>query len=390
MALLSDGPPELDELREAWDRGHRLTDVAGNAESRVARWDWYSKGTRGSLEPFHAEREGLPKGRPLVDPPDPPQHVDCVGIDDAGRVAVWRRHHVAGLVDASFHVTDGDTAWEFGYDGGPRLGFVTRRVFEDDRVQRAVRYVRDDEGLEAWDVTDYAWEGGKLTRAYIHGFAPNDGPALAEARQSGRVESFIYNGNGALERIVVKPGTPDGKPSVVWRRSKPRQKIEELRSHARAALVQGVEQAVRSADVDEPMWCLALQYEAARPLPPVVMLGSERERVDWGGSVDLMNPAEWDAIAPPRLLALGDEELLEVCARLSQTFADESHEDAAGAFLDSVAKELNEVNWAAALPASDGFFVYATDTENADVLGHIRAAVSPPRFAKLLEDRLVG
>lgn len=176
----------------------------------------------------------------------------------------------------------------------------------------------------------------------------------------------------------------------MWQREPGTDSLESLRQRTQRRLVGAIEQALRGVELGEPMWCMALQYEPARPLPPVLLLGSQRERVEWGTSVDLLNPAEWDATAPPRMLTLDDEELVADCLALAGRLAEASEEGAAaGSFLDSVAKKLNTIDWGESLDITDDFFVYATDTENVEPERHVHAAVPPERIKLLAGQGLI-
>lgn len=104
----------------------------------------------------------------------------------------------------------------------------------------------------------------------------------------------------------------------------------------------------------------------------------------------MLNPAEWDATRPPRRLELQGDDLLRACAALQQTSTERSRESALGSFLDAVAKDLNRVGWRNLPPVADGFLVHATDTENADVERHLRAAVPTERLGPLDNAGLVA
>ena len=156
-------------------------------------------------------------------------------------------------------------------------------------------------------------------------------------------------------------------------------------------LVDAIEQMVSQCVVDDRVWCLALQYEPESPLPPDVVLGVQRERRQWGGEVDLLNPAEWNADGPPRRLKLEDPGLLDMCAAVWDALASRDEAPARAAkLLNSTAKRLNQSSLSDYLDVTEDFFVYAVDLELEDLDANLRAAVGIARYRELVNAGLTS
>lgn len=234
-------------------------------------------------------------------------------------------------------------------------------------------------------------DDGRLERVRSRSWDDDDPPETRRLSAAGRTEAFEYDDEGRLSRITACGNLPDAKPYVVYKRRTTASSAPNSQTALAKQLAASVEDAVRQCDFDEEVWCLALHYERASPVPPDVVVGAERERSAWGGDVDLLNPAEWDANEPPRRLKLVDPGLADAYAEASDALAAED-----GAphgmvkILNATAKRLNRRRLGDHLNLTQDFFVYAVDLELEDLDANLRAALGKARHRKLRDAGLTA
>lgn len=125
---------------------------------------------------------------------------------------------------------------------------------------------------------------------------------------------------------------------------------------------------------EEPLWALALNYEAEAPIPPTISTCTLRERETWspGGSGDwwLTNPAEWDddGLAFPL-----PDDLDELCRAVASALEAKGQAAKGVKLLHRVARGLN----------TGAVLVYAREVEGDREEDDLRRSLPPDRFAQL-------
>lgn len=154
--------------------------------------------------------------------------------------------------------------------------------------------------------------------------------------------------------------------------------------------------ALISEHVVEPIYCLALHYDAEWPLPPNVAVGIEHERCAWMQDIEdpetlrltVRNPAEFSSYTGENLggcpLRELDTDLARALDAIPETSPD-SREHGRGT-LNRVAQRLQQIDWHTIAPVTDDFVVFAVDYELGHLEENLRHSV-PASLRKALSSR---
>jgi hypothetical protein len=160
-------------------------------------------------------------------------------------------------------------------------------------------------------------------------------------------------------------------------------------------LLRLIPQAVASARIYEPVYCLALTYDPESAcLPPLLGLGLEQERraclEEHGRRARefLWNPAEFAHFDTPAL-ALDDPDLESLCDRFNAELDAKGSWEPARKLLNSVASQLRTLDWGGKIDTTPDFVAYAVDLELADLQKNLKASVPEALLAELKSNRLL-
>jgi hypothetical protein len=188
-----------------------------------------------------------------------------------------------------------------------------------------------------------------------------------------------YEG-GSLTAIV------DATGRVRFRRFLP--KLAELLKTMQESLLAQIPKVVAAFTVDEPVFCLALAYDAESEyeLPPTLVLGLESDLRAWEAAGrkrelrSLWDPQQMRTFDHDRLECCGDARLRQVAAH----FRKSGNYAPARKLLVEVSKALDKLQWEKITRATKHFVVYPVDLEGAHLKANIRAAV-PAKALKALQ-----
>lgn len=387
--------PILAAVKELWEASSELTveEAMADAESAVVRWAWFTDDWCCSPEPFCAQRNGYAPGRELRREPDVDSDPAKCGFDEHDRCVASSEYHNAG--ENVFHNArffEADTCRQLLFDDD-ELVSVTLYVYDQGHLLRQAELDRRNP-RSPWRylMSEYFYgDEGRLERVHVRDWGGNRDDETLRRAAAGRFEEFEYDDEGALARITARAALPGPAPWVLYKRRKKGPSARTVQTKLESQLAQAVEDAARACAFDDEVWCLALHYDRGSPLAPYVVLGAERERSEWGADVDLLNPAEWDAHGPPRLIKLEDPALLDACAEAWEAMStgDEGPE-AAIKILNAAAKRLDRAPLGDHLNVTEDFFVYAVDLELEDVDANLQAVLGKERYRKLLDAGLTA
>jgi hypothetical protein len=357
--------PAIEHLGRSWQdaqaAGQEYRDAA---DAAVMRWAWgpnFAGWER--LEPLFVQRaHGMrPTTRELAEPEDRTTR-DLFGFDAAGRVVVARQ-----------------------FQNWPTVGVRREQVLAEGQVGPVQLWF---ERAELYRIGVPAFEGGRITEMAWHSYDVRDGFGGYRERyayEGGRLavvqtefsdpdrhptrHEVVWDDDGEVGRIIVDYG--DGQHRTTYIRP-PKGGIASVRKRVAAELVDRIVAWVARRAPAEPVWALALLYDAeGNPvLPPSLGLAVDAGRDD---DPDVMfNPAEW-RLMDPEPTEFADEAFAEDCLLLNQSW------DAAGNFtagrrmILEVARELRDRDWDGVLTRAEDFHVYAVDLELEDLERNRRA-----------------
>jgi hypothetical protein len=353
------------ELRRRWEVAEGRRDaLEAEAEARVRRWVWTtSNSVRWRFEPYYGERNGLSPGRILTSAPERLEEVDAYGYDEEGRLALARLYRrPAGRYDVVAFEHEGPRTWTtFVNERGGRVRVGLVEHGDDGRLSAVIEYQEDLSGEATWWEERYVWDGGRLTE--IHKRSDEQGAVEPEraARLAGERELLEYDKHGALTAIRSAWGH-------VYRR--PETDIRTVLRRFEQALPAAVDLALARAGDLRP-FALALLYDAEKPIPPTLWVGS-RDDIEAG-----LNPAEWDG---PELSLPLEPLGIEVGVLAGAIGREEAEEDARSA-LNRAVKKLNRSPpeaW-----GDDPPIVFAVDLELEHLAQNLREAVPAARRREL-------
>ncbi len=249
-----------------------------------------------------------------------------------------------------------------------RAGFSVERYERDDagRVVRADKQYLLPEGDTApWPEF---WPAAQALRAVYD--------------DAGRLETVYQDTTWARRGDVADDLVPRTVTSPVWRAPVNRTQLKQWSTAVEGHLARAVMERSIAVTVGE-IAAVALLYDDQQVLPPIVgvLLASERDRfvADFGdeAAAYIWNPAEWSILDDaPAALVGSNPDIAQAVSELNfEDRASLSHQRSRR-LLNRVAKRLNETTWPAA--TTDDFIVFATDTEQAELLANLRASVPAP------------
>jgi len=172
--------------------------------------------------------------------------------------------------------------------------------------------------------------------------------------------------------------------------------LKSLKATVRSRLVALTPQLVLSTGIREPIYCVSLAYdnEGNDPLPPLIGIGLESERVAWKAQYGnkardfIWNPAEFTHFEKP-YTQLEDEALEEACDYLNSKAAETGSAASAIKLLLEVATELNNLNWPEEILRTPDFVVYAVDLEQGDLRRNLKKILAPGELDVLKQEGLL-
>jgi hypothetical protein len=171
---------------------------------------------------------------------------------------------------------------------------------------------------------------------------------------------------------------------------------KKLKATVHERLMLLVPELLGEANIDEPIYCVALAYdgEGNDVLPPLVGIGVESERQKWvnehGAKARdwIWNPAEFYHFEKPHT-QLEDDSLEEAAHLLNNHLAERDSLAPAMKLLIEVATQLNAITWPANVRRTPDFLVYAVDFELGSLRKNMKSCLSPEQFKDLKTRKLV-
>ena len=381
-------------FNELSERSH-YKDIKTRTDSQVVHWRW-ATGPRFQLDPFHAEKYRLPKGRWLAAEPAIDHYKYLHGFNSSGQVVVVRMMTELGVYTEEFF-NHSDTIIESAYyssasgsdrhdPSGTRESVVVAQLELDEGVP--VRY--EVRGTHKVAAADYINVGGRLVSEHL----------IAESlptpdRYSDFMYQYHYDEMARLDFIdCVFQNLATGEPPIhyiCYRRPKKGQSKRELAARVAALAVRAIPETLRAAKIHDQVFNLLIVYDNENmPLPPSLALGSEsfrqraREQHGKQARCEIWNPADYEHFNLPTL-ELKDPELLEACELLNQQMAESDNCQLGRRLLNSVAAQLQQRDWAGILQTTDDFVVSAVDLESQDDLRKNITKSVPPELIKRLK-----
>jgi hypothetical protein len=165
---------------------------------------------------------------------------------------------------------------------------------------------------------------------------------------------------------------------------------KRLKATIREGLLRLIPEVVGNAEIDEPIYCVALAYdgEGSDLLPPSIAIGVDSERTKWlhdhGAKARnwLWNPAEFYHFEKPHI-QLEDDALEQACNLLNNHLAERDSLAQATKLLVEVAAELNEVSWPSHIRRTEDFVVFAVDLELRSLRKNMKACLRPEQLSGL-------
>jgi len=364
------------------------------AEAAVARTEWTS-GSRYSHEPLYFRRY---PGRGRILASQPPYGGNLYGFDDQGRVRFERLYCDADSYFEVFYTYAPDLIEGIRFTAfQPRLPIqVTRYHLEEGRVILLEEFgvsigpeIRAFTPDGVYDLTARYNGQWRDRQAYVY-----EGDPLVSIRREmeGRglprttsQETMLYDAGGRLEQIVVaSPGQP---PRTTYRRPRRGQTLARLGAGWRRRLPGLIQDALRQAAIQEPVYCLALSYrEGDSAIPPLLFVGRESYRQALlrqptaEARFYLYPPLDTTAIVT---VEIDDPALQEAGQVFEQLVMAAEKWEAAEQLLHDVAASLAGAGWQGIMPLTEDFIVFAADFELGEIEAAIAASNPPERVADL-------
>ncbi|MDP2711310.1 MAG: hypothetical protein Q8O56_08825 [Solirubrobacteraceae bacterium] len=383
--------------RAVSDLLERREDLRRACERAVVRWQWAAEHSDlHRPQPLYRERNGLRLPRLLDKPPSSPQNEQRYGLDANGEIVVAREYVGPGEYREELRVRRGETVIGFRWmeTGEPAEVNIARCVA--GRMQSYVTIwpqIAPAADMPHGSLVErYEWDGDRLDAIHtetVIAFA--DMPALPESAE-------IRASYDTAGRLVELREHSDRGTKTLYRAPDVGPPIAQLRRSVEDRLVELLPALLRD-HVVEPIYCLALHYQAEWPLPPNVAIGVERDRRAWIQQIHdsemlrltVWNPAEFSSYAGE---SLGGRPLSEIDVDLARTL-DAIPENCAEAArqgrvtLNRVARRLQKLDWRSICPVSDDFVVFAVDFELVDLEDNLRFSVPVALHRQLADQGLL-
>lgn len=372
----------LDAQRAVAELLEKRVELRRACEGAVVRWQWAAENSdMHRPQPLHRERHGLPLPQLLHTPPSPPRREQQYGLDAAGEIVVAREHVESEGCREELRVRRGDAAIGFRWMETGEPAEVNIARYAAGRMQSYVtiwpQIAAASDMPHGSLIERYEWNGDRLevihTEAVI-GFA--DMPALPD-------EAQIRASYDATGRLVELREHSDRGAKVLYRGPDVGPSMTQLQQSVEDRLVELLPALLR-AHVAEPIYCLALHYQAEWPLPPNIAVGIERDRQAWIQRIrdvetlrlTVWNPAEFSSYAGE---SLGVQPLRDIDADLAHALdaiPDSIEARQQGrATLNRAARRLQKLGWRSIAPVVDDFVVYAVDLELTHLEDNLRVSV---------------
>lgn len=255
----------------------------------------------------------------------------------------------------------------------PRLEWVQQVVF--DSKSRVVQWIN------VHSTSSYIWEDERMVRIERDG-------------QDGRWhEEFCYDDLSNLTEIwqVAK-----GQRTLRFKRPPKGVTLKSIEPIIRERLLSAIKKTVETAEIKQPVYCLALAYEGEGNdvLPPCLGIGLDSERQKWieergkDAKDFIWNPAEFTHYEKDHT-QLNDKELDKACELLNGLLRPKENFAPAIKLLNAVAAELGKQDWKGKLKTTPDFVVYAVDFELADLKKNLKQSVPAAKLEKLKKTKLL-
>jgi hypothetical protein len=171
--------------------------------------------------------------------------------------------------------------------------------------------------------------------------------------------------------------------------------VKSLIEVVRRRLLEVIPKTVKSAGIQEPVYCVALAYdgEGNDALGPCLGIGLDSERQKWLAEKGkdawqmVWNPAEFKNYEKPNT-QLEDEDLENASEWLNGALSERSPAPVIKLLVE-VAAELEKLDWAGIINATPDFVVYAVDFELGDLKKNLKKIVSPEKLKTLKTAKLI-
>lgn len=337
---------------------------------RSATQDMYSP------EPFYRQR--FRGGRWANSGEELPESVEH-GLDEQGNVIVIRDYY------PTYFRRDGEFIEVVRFHSqDPRAIILEHYYLENGRVARHL-IARE----ESFGKTTFHWENEKLVRSveqicHLKFLRAADPLAMPLEWSDYGQRTYDYDPDGELNRITLTGVAP--QPEIEYRRAAPGETAAALAGELEDRLVKLIPQAVHSANIDEPLYCVFLCYcSSGWNLPPDLCLAKEKERDADDPDVEMIwNPAELkDAIH----IDLTDDDLRKRWQLFYQLMSEEEDFQTYVAMMRRVALRLNALQTDSTYPRTDDFIFTACDVcDGVRFNEDRRESISPERL-QLLKER---
>ncbi|MDP8909677.1 MAG: hypothetical protein M3N47_11315 [Chloroflexota bacterium] len=363
-------------------------------EAAVVQWQWAAEGS--SLhrpQPLYRERHGLGPPKLLDKPPLSARHEQQYGLDANGEITVAREYVGPGAFREELRVRRGDVVVGYRWMETGEPAEVNIAWYTDGRMQSYITIwpqISTAPDMPHGSLIErYEWDGDRLNAIHTETvIAFNGVPPLPESAE-------IRASYDVAGRLVELGEHSDRGAKVLYRGADAMPSMAQLHRLVEDRLVQLLP-ALISEHVVEPIYCLALHYDAEWPLPPNVAVGTARERRAWMQDIEdaetlrltVWNPAEFSSYRGENL---GGRPLRELDADLARALdaiperSPDSHEHGRGT-LNRVAQRLQQIDWQTIAPVTDDFVVFAVDYELTHLEENLRHSV-PASLHKALSRR---
>ncbi len=383
---------------ERWKQAFGEYEVLkAKAEPKVVRWEW-AVGQRYNPLPFYFQR--FPgRARALKNPPVSKTRYTEYGLDDRGLPRLHRTYGYRQRTLETFYIY-GQTQCEIiGFSYPPRIPLQVQQIFyENGKISNHARFqlivyspVDDEKDIDpdtiykslgpygiSKIIENYVYEGDHLSKIYIYGEGPGTPP-------SNREERLSYDEAGKLTQI--ERFYESGLSQIVYRRKKKGQTFKSIRQNAVKKMVRAIIEKLRSENIREKLYCIALSYRAiTNYFPPLIIAAPESYRNKLLAS---NNKDELSCMFIPVLqnseehcYQITDPETLEACRQLEQEIKMKSKWDTATEILYEVACTLSHYDWTGILNVTPDFVVFAIDYEMDDLTTALRESTSEEQIYK--------
>jgi hypothetical protein len=320
-----------------------------------------------------------------VDPSNSSKHgaTYACGYDKSGRPIMFRQYKDASapvdpglLIFEEFVRRDGDVVTVSTFKCGSLLKL--------SRMKARGSLVTDSESVYCGHYSHWQYEYA--------------GRKIMVARELSRggtvIRETTYGPNGEQTFFRVRR---DGSRHLLGQPLPKGITVKSLQTKIQQRLTTQIVEIIRNAGIHEPIYCVAMVYDAEGndALPPGLAVGLEGERQKWiqkhgpRARDFLWNPAEFSLYATPNLELREDEDLDIACDLLNGEIARRESIAPAEKTLNAVAANLNRTQWPAQIQRTEDFVVYAVDAEGGKLRKNFKAALPESALVRLKSKKLI-